>query len=262
MRDRGGAVLLAGVVAVATTPAPATLALPAAGLGAEPRLEVSATTDLDADGQVITVTGSGYDESKGIYVALCVQPPPGEPPSPCLGGADTSGEAGSSAWVSSNPPPYGAELAQPYEPGGRFTVDLTVRASDQHVDCRETTCGIATRADHTRSSDRTQDVFVPVTFAGTPATSPEPTPSPTPAPTAEATPSPTPVPDPTSPSPASTPSPTPTPSPSRTATEVVAAEAGTSGTGRGLVVALGVVAVGGTAALVGAQHRRRRGGAA
>src|SRR5262245_1895851 len=35
-------------------------------------LTVSQTTDLDPAGQVVTADGSGYDESKGVYVAFCV----------------------------------------------------------------------------------------------------------------------------------------------------------------------------------------------
>lgn len=112
----------------------------------------------------LTVFGTGFDETKGIYVAYCLQPAAGEPPTPCGGGADTSGEAGLSSWISSNPPPYGKDLAQPYGPDGSFTVDIAVSPRIGEIDCREQICGIATRADHTRSTDRTQDVFIPIEF--------------------------------------------------------------------------------------------------
>lgn len=136
-------------------------------------LTVSKTSGLNPDGESVTVTGSGYDTSKGVYVALCdtANASATQAPSPCIGGVDMDGEGGASAWISSNPPPYGEGLATPYTGGGTnggFTVELTVKASDEHTDCLSaaTDCAVVTRNDHTRSSDRGQDKFVPVTFSG------------------------------------------------------------------------------------------------
>ncbi|WP_317846088.1 cell wall protein [Nocardiopsis quinghaiensis] len=138
----------------------------------DPALNVSRTSGLDPDGETITVTGSGYDTSKGIYVALCdtSHAGPDQAPSPCIGGVDMEGTGNSSAWVSSNPPPYGEGLAVPYTGGGAdggFSVRLRVKASDENTDCTGSgaECAVVTRNDHTRSSDRSQDVFVPVSFA-------------------------------------------------------------------------------------------------
>ncbi|MCB0898707.1 MAG: hypothetical protein H6526_07460 [Actinobacteria bacterium] len=130
---------------------------------AGPAVTVSPGTVV-AGRSTLTVSGTGFDEAKGIYVAYCLEPAPGEPPTPCGGGVDTSGEAGLSSWISSNPPPYGEGLAKPYGPDGSFTVGIVVSPRIGDIDCREQTCGIATRADHTRSTDRTQDVFVPIEF--------------------------------------------------------------------------------------------------
>jgi len=114
----------------------------------------------------ITVTGKGYNPTVGIYVALCVTVPKGQVPTPCGGGMDVTGNGTASAWISSNPPPYGATLAIPYKKGGSFRVRLTVSPviTDQ-IDCRTTSCSIVTRADHTRPGDRRFDVSVPVRFA-------------------------------------------------------------------------------------------------
>ncbi|UPT21603.1 hypothetical protein FOF52_12140 [Thermobifida alba] len=138
-----------------------------------PSLTVSKTSGLNPEGEQITVTGSGYDTSKGIYVSFCdiSNADATTAPGPCIGGVDMSGESGASVWISSNPPPYGQGLAQPYEgsgTNGSFTVQLTVRAADEFTDClaEGVHCAVVTRNDHTRSSDRSQDVFVPVTFAG------------------------------------------------------------------------------------------------
>lgn len=129
------------------------------------RLTVTPVKELALKKKKLTVTGSGYDEKKGIYAALCVDNGPGRTPTPCVGGAATDGGSKASAWISNNPPPHGADLAVPYGKDGSFKVELTVDAKDGSTDCRTTRCVLATRADHTRPGDRSQDVRVPVTFA-------------------------------------------------------------------------------------------------
>lgn len=129
-------------------------------------LVVTPVNDLATEDQKLKITGTGYDEDKGIYVALCVDNGEGELPTPCIGGVDMSGGSHSSAWISSNPPDYGKDLAVPYGKGGTFEVELTVDARDEFTDCFEATCVLATRADHTLSGDRSQDVKVPVSFVG------------------------------------------------------------------------------------------------
>ncbi|WP_320778595.1 immunoglobulin I-set domain protein [Streptomyces sp. CRN 30] len=130
------------------------------------KLTVSPVNDLATEGQTLKVSGTGYDEEKGVYVALCVDNGAGELPTPCVGGVDMTGTSHSSAWISSNPPDYGQDLAVPYGADGSFEVELTVDAKDEFTDCLKATCVLATRADHTLSGDRSQDVKVPVAFAG------------------------------------------------------------------------------------------------
>ncbi|MGA4838880.1 hypothetical protein [Streptomyces sp. G45] len=127
------------------------------------RLTVTPVRGLAAKGQKLTVTGTGYDVRKGVYAALCVDNGPGKAPTPCVGGAATGGST-ASAWITNDPPPGAEDLATPYGPGGSFTVRLTVDARDQHTDCLTRRCVLATRADHTRPRDRSQDVRVPVSF--------------------------------------------------------------------------------------------------
>jgi len=155
----------AGLLVVAEAPAQA------AG-----KLSVSKTRGLSRAGETVTVSGRGYDVSKGIYVAFCVDNGAGVMPSPCGGGADMSGSSGSSSWISSNPPSYGEGLAKAYGKGGTFRVSIRVSQRIGDVDCALRGCAIVTRADHTRTSDRSQDVRVAVRFAppttGTAATAP------------------------------------------------------------------------------------------
>ena len=157
-------------------------------------LAVSEAADLDGAGTTMSVGGSGYDENKGIYVALCAIPPRNYVPTPCGGGVDTEGTQGAAQWISSNPPSYGVGLAQPYGPGGSFQTSFTVRAEiAPGIDCRQVRCALVTRNDHTRTSDRSQDILIPVTFRAA-AVTPPPTdpgvtptvPGPTPATTAPA----------------------------------------------------------------------------
>lgn len=145
---------------------------------AEPRLQVTPADGLDPDGQQVTVRGSGFDENKGIYVAWCVVPAAGQKPSPCGGGEDRSGSSGNSVWISSNPPMYGLGLAEGYDEGGSFEVQIVVsrwiEAEDGAIDCFQVACAVTTRADHERSSDRSQDTFAAVTFDGQVEPSPAP----------------------------------------------------------------------------------------
>jgi hypothetical protein len=143
---------------------------PAAGVagaqGCPPWMTVSRTDGLDPNGETLTVSGGCFDESKGIYVAFCVVPPPGSVPTPCGGGVDMSGAGGLSHWIDSNPPPQGVGLATPFGEGGTFTVTMRpVSQLNATVDCVRVRCAIVTRADHTRTSDRSQDVIIPVSFA-------------------------------------------------------------------------------------------------
>ncbi|MET9828052.1 hypothetical protein ABZ078_01810 [Streptomyces sp. NPDC006385] len=135
------------------------------------KLTVSKSAGLDPGGETVTVTGTGYNTEKGIYVAFCVDNGAGKTPTPCVGGVDMAGESGASAWISSNPPSYGEGLAKPYEGSGHkgsFSVRLAVRAKDANTDCAKpgVRCAVITRNDHTRGSDQSQTVRVPVTFGG------------------------------------------------------------------------------------------------
>lgn len=127
-------------------------------------LTVTPTTRLAAYGQTVRVKGRGFSELVGIYVGLCVMPRVGAKPTPCGGGADEDGSSQASAWISSNPPPYGARLAIPYKPGGKFSVRIKISPRIGSIDCRTVRCAVVARADHTRAFDRTWDVVVPVTF--------------------------------------------------------------------------------------------------
>lgn len=126
-------------------------------------LSATASKNL-IDGQTVTVKGSGYSKKVGIYVTYCVIPPKGERPDLC-GPFDITGQNNASTWVSSNPPLYAAALVKPFGKGGTFRVQLKLTKMIGDQDCSVVRCAITTRADHTRSADRSADAFIPVTFA-------------------------------------------------------------------------------------------------
>ncbi|MER6960147.1 hypothetical protein [Streptomyces sp. NPDC000618] len=172
LRANGVRAFLAVASASALLLPAATAAEAAGGSATGPegqRLTVSKSSGLAAAGETVTVTGSGYNTEKGIYVAFCVDNGAGKTPTPCVGGVDMSGESGASVWISSNPPSYGEGLAEPYGGSahkGTFSVTLKVRAKDANTDCTAAgvTCAVITRNDHTRGGDQTQTVRIPVTF--------------------------------------------------------------------------------------------------
>ena len=126
-------------------------------------LSATASKNL-SDGQTVTVKGSGYSKKVGIYVTYCVIPPKGQRPDLC-GPFDITGQNNASTWVSSNPPLYAAALVKPFGKGGTFRVQLKLTKMIGDQDCSVVRCAITTRADHTRSADRSADVFIPVNFA-------------------------------------------------------------------------------------------------
>ncbi|MEV7285073.1 hypothetical protein AB0O01_11025 [Streptomyces sp. NPDC093252] len=131
-------------------------------------LSLTAPNSASAAGQVITVSGSGYNSGQGIYVGLCVVSgaPGANKPSPCLGGQDQSGSTGASHWVNQT---FGGLFANSskFTTGGKFTVNIFVKAQleDGSVCGEDVTCAVVTRADHFDTNDRKYDVHVPISFS-------------------------------------------------------------------------------------------------
>ncbi|CAN5324389.1 hypothetical protein BH10ACT7_BH10ACT7_29340 [soil metagenome] len=128
-------------------------------------------------GQRIVVSGTGYDGSRGIYVAICVIPDsPADKPGPCVGGvpdqeqsqvAEGTVQFAPSNWINDD---WAWKLfgARSYDDNasGTFTAYIEVgEPVGEGFDCRVERCGIYTRNDHTALADRVQDLYVPVAFA-------------------------------------------------------------------------------------------------
>lgn len=127
------------------------------------------------EGERLTVRGSGYDASIGIYVSFCEVPEAGERPGPCLGGIPDGamdGDAAAanelqSAWVSNN---WAWRNFATHrflnEAEGTFEVTVHVPPPTTDVlDCTAAQCALFTRADHTAGDDRVQDLYIPIRYA-------------------------------------------------------------------------------------------------
>jgi len=134
--------------------------------GGGPALSVSATSGLNPAGQLLDVTGSGFatGDGRGIYVAFCAVPAAGQAPSPCGGAPGQAG--GGAAWVAGDQ--YGVDNgATPLGADGSFAVQVFATPKIGTLDCTKVQCAVVTRADHRRTTDRSQDVIVPVSFGTT-----------------------------------------------------------------------------------------------
>jgi len=131
--------------------------------GSEGQTLTASATSV-SNNALITVTGKRFDESVGIYLAICVIPKTGLLPTPCGGGVNKAGVGEGSFWISSNPPPYGVGLADPFKAGGRFTYQIRVSKKIGKFDCAKVKCAVTVRADHLRSEDRSYDLYLPITF--------------------------------------------------------------------------------------------------
>ena len=93
--------LLSAFVVIALSAMPSASAASVKGSQGQ-TLSVSKTTAKN--GSVLTVSGQYFDETVGIYLAFCVVPKKGMPPTPCGGGVNKAGLGEASFWNSSNPP--------------------------------------------------------------------------------------------------------------------------------------------------------------
>ncbi|ANW18595.1 hypothetical protein [Streptomyces clavuligerus] len=177
------AVIGAGALALglATTASAATAGRTVTDGGTTYTLSVTAPGTAAASGANITVSGSGFNQSQGIYVGLCAIPAGvdtnnpatwNSKPTPCLGGQDQNGTTGASHWINNDWYWMSPNNSSPYTAtaGGRgsFSVTIHVKAKiSTAVSCGQNgvRCAVVTRADHFDANDRAYDVYVPVTFS-------------------------------------------------------------------------------------------------
>ncbi|MCB1029809.1 MAG: hypothetical protein KDA95_00640 [Acidimicrobiales bacterium] len=128
-------------------------------------LSLSKSSDLVAAGDTITINGSGFDSSRGIYIQFCKQPTAA--PGTAEGRPAPADCSASQAWVTSPGPGVPPTGTTPWNGTGTFVLDLTVTAAFKTVDCQATgtVCGFVTRNDHRETGVYDQDTFTPVTFA-------------------------------------------------------------------------------------------------
>ena len=120
------------------------------------KLSVSKTADLVDAGDKVSVTLSGLDADKGVYVRLCQIPADGSRPSSC----DDPG----AVWATN----LAAELTQGAVDASK-AFDLRVKGyffkSSKLIDCQIVQCGVFIERDWHNFGDHTIDALVPVTFS-------------------------------------------------------------------------------------------------
>jgi hypothetical protein len=155
------AIAIVTLAALALTPVPAHAATTVKGSYGQ---SISVAKIKVAAGTSLVVSGRGFDETVGLYLAYCVIPGKGKAPTPCGGGVNKAGMGEASYWISSNPPPYAVGLTDEFLPGGRFKHSVKISTNIGKFDCRKVRCAITVRSDHLRTGDRSNDLFIPITL--------------------------------------------------------------------------------------------------
>lgn len=125
------------------------------------RIEVSKSKIRS--GEVITVSGKKFNPEIGIYLTFCKIPEMGSQPTPCAP-ISMERQTNTGYWISSNAPNYAKGLTIPFRENGSFRVKLKIDRVIGNHRCSSRECGVTVRADHLRTSDRSQDLFIPIRF--------------------------------------------------------------------------------------------------
>jgi hypothetical protein len=137
------------------------------------RVAVSPQSGLAPSGAELTVSGSGFDTSHDLWIAVCEDD--GAAPAAllhCVGGAipDENSTTGWGVVTSDKHPPYAGPVTTSWAKKGSFSLTLRLpSAMSEDADCISASCSVYTRS--ADDSDRSQDVRVPVSFASPPAES-------------------------------------------------------------------------------------------
>lgn len=105
-------------------------------------LQISSTSEL-SDGDTVTVTGAGYPAGAKIYLAQTIEQP-----------------------ASGYPSTYGSAAKVTVSPDGSFSQEMQVSPTFNDVDCTQTQCYIASFSAFPNLADRSNDQWVPISFAG------------------------------------------------------------------------------------------------
>jgi len=116
----------------------------AADAAPRPTVSVSKTSNLNPNGEWLTVSGKGFSgKNFGIYVGLAQDN---------KYGPTKQNSFGETKWLKPN------EIR-----GGRFTTRIKVKAVSGKINCKVNSCSIRTLSAH-GVPDRTQDTKTPVSF--------------------------------------------------------------------------------------------------
>ncbi|PZF81470.1 HtaA domain-containing protein [Jiangella anatolica] len=126
---------------------------------------------LVVDGGELEVTLTGLaptseentpDAPAGFYLLTAIDNGPGEVATPAIGGADTTGESGTSRWITNFPYPGSEDIVVPIADGVAET-SIALVAADEYADC-DAGCVLYLRTDHRSAANRAFDLRVPLEF--------------------------------------------------------------------------------------------------
>jgi hypothetical protein len=139
---------------------------------------LSKSTNVAAAGETLTVNGSGFDSSRGVYAMFCKQV---GTPGTAAGRATGDNCAATQFWITQPQGGVQPENSTAWSGAGTFQVSFPVASTFKAIDCRASgvVCGIQTRNDHTQPGVYDQDTFTPITFAADAPTGPAVTVAPT-----------------------------------------------------------------------------------
>lgn len=166
-RTHGVRLFVGLMLAVTAAAGLVTVQTPTAAAIASRTVTVTPSTGLNPAGDSVTISGTGFDSSRGIYVMFCKQPAA----APGTAAGRPTGDSCASArfWITNSMPADPASGLLNWTGSGTFTATLPVSAAFKSIDCKApgTTCGVVTRNDHAEMSPPAydQDTFTPVTFA-------------------------------------------------------------------------------------------------
>jgi heme exporter protein D len=134
---------------------------------------VSESANLPDTDAGITVTGSGFDPTVDVYVAVCrADIAESDPLTECLGGPIPD-ENDTTGWAEVTSEPEGKRNAAAFAADGSFRVDLTLAsAADPGVDCVTEGCVLLVRSAG-EGSDRPRDISIGLGFAVPPSSTTE-----------------------------------------------------------------------------------------
>jgi hypothetical protein len=119
-------------------------------------------TNLNPNGSLINGGFTNFPTKSGLYVSQCLAPAvSGERPTNCA----------QLLWVTPTATAGTPGMALPTGPIS-FTLKSSIKGNSGDIDCSVSQCGLFFRLDHLATTDKSEDTYLPITFASGAVTTP------------------------------------------------------------------------------------------